>query len=324
MIASLLFVLTAAQEHVWVDADPCRFCDDNIAVVMMARSPKKVTIDGISAVSGNTWSREGVDYMNATLKMLHLSLRTELGAQKPLVHTQEMSKHEGPLEFAGSFATPHPPMEPLSAETAVSSIEKAIEHANGQLTIVAIGPLTNLAQLLRQRPELAKRIKQIVIMGGNVHVPGNSNKTAEFNFWYDPEAAQVVLASAIPKKILFGLDICNQAVFTKAVFDRIVAAHTPVTEFYKENLGNDYPGFLKNPNVKSYLWDELTAAYMIDPGFVTKSETKYLEVGTQFGPKYGSVVVLDHPKRPGATPVEVMLDLDLNRVLGLYERLLKM
>ena len=323
MIASLLLALTVSQDHVWVDADPGRFSDDNVAVVMLARSPEKVRIEGISAVSGNVWSKEGADNIRATLRVLGKQIQVRLGAQNPLVHTLEMSKREGHLEFAGAFAMLPPPFE-RRAETSSEGLMQAIERANGELTILAIGPLTDLAQLLMRRPYLGARIKRIVIMGGNIEVPGNSTKAAEFNFWFDPEAAAIVMNSSIPKKILFPLDICNKAPITRTVFDRVVEAKTPITELYRDSFGNDYPGFLKDPKAVGYLWDELAAAYLIDPGFVTKSETKFLDVVTEFGPKYGSTIVVDRPRMRGATPVEVMVDLDLNRVLALYERLLKL
>ncbi|HEY3743688.1 MAG TPA: nucleoside hydrolase [Bryobacteraceae bacterium] len=312
-----------AQEHVWVDSDPMKFADDNIAVVMLVRSPEKVRIDAISTVSGNSWSKDGADGIQDTLKVLGAHIPVHLGAQDPLVHTVDMSKREGPLEFAGAFAMPHPPVDP-HGETAVPSLIQAIEHSKDGLTIVAIGPLTNIAEVLKRRPDLAPRIKRLIIMGGNVRVPGNANKTAEFNFWFDPEAASIVMKSAIPKKIMFGLDICNKAILTKSVFDRIVAVHTPITALYRDALGNSFPGFLKNPKATSYLWDELVAAYLIDPGFVTKSENLYLDVVTEFGPKYGATVEMASPKSRSTTPVQVMFDLDLNRVLALYERLLKL
>jgi inosine-uridine nucleoside N-ribohydrolase len=316
--------LMIGQQHVWVDTDPGRFSDDNVAVVMLVRSPEKVRIDGISIVSGNVWAKEGVDNMRATLSLLNKKILVRLGAQTPLVHTAGMSKQEGPLEFAGAFQMPQPERERRS-ETAGEGLMQAMERSNGDLTVLAIGPLTNLAQILIRRPYLAQKIQQIVIMGGNVHVPGNSSRAAEFNFWFDPEAASVVLNSAIPKKILFALDICNTAPVTRAVFDRVAAAKTPITELYRDSFGNDYPGFLKDPKALGYLWDELPAAYLLDPGFVTKSETKYLDVVTEFGPRYGATVEVNPDRlRRGATPVDVMLALDLDRVIALYERLLKL
>ena len=75
---------------------------------------------------------------------------------------------------------------------------------------------------------------------------------AEFNFWFDPEAARIVLRSRIPQKVMFGLDICNTAVLRKPEFDKIVAARTPITDLYREDLGNRYPAFLKRPAAVGY------------------------------------------------------------------------
>src|SRR5260370_22095677 len=131
--------------------------------------------------------------------------------------------------------------------------------------------MTNIALALRMKPEIATRIKRIVFMGGNIRVPGNASNAAEFNFWFDPEAARIVLRSRIPKKVMFGLDICNTAPIRKAEFDQIAAVRTPITDLFREDLGNRYPAFLKHPEATGYMWDSLAAAYLLDPGFVTKS-----------------------------------------------------
>ena len=179
--------------------------------------------------------------------------------------------------------------------------------------------MTNIALALRLKPEIETRIKRIVFMGGNVGVPGNASAAAEFNFWFDPEAARIVMRSRIPKKVMFGLDICNTAPIRKAEFDQVTAVHTPITDLYREDLGNRYPGFLHNPGATGYMWDSLAAAYLLDPGFVTKSEIRYLDVLTAWGRFYGSTVPLDRRTAPDATPVTVMLALDFQRVFTLYK-----
>jgi len=126
-----------------------------------------------------------------------------------------MSRRQGPIEFSGAFALPS---EPGSSSTALEAMAGIVERAPGRVTILAIGPLTNVAMLLRLRPGLETRIGAIVFMGGNVRVPGNASKAAEFNFWFDPEAAQIVLRSAIPRKVMFGLDVCNKVKLTRAMF----------------------------------------------------------------------------------------------------------
>ncbi len=310
-----------APEPVIVDTDPGKFSDDNVALVMCARSPEKVNILGLTVVAGNVWASEGAASARRTLRVLGRKIPVHLGAQQPLAHTAEMSKREGELEFAGAFAKPKPPP---ARETALEFLIRTLESEKAGVTVLAIGPLTNIARLLVRRPDLGSRIRRLVIMGGNVNVPGNASRAAEFNFWFDPEAARIVLRSAAPRKILFGLDICNKAVVTREIFESVVRVQTPITRLYRESFGNGYPGFLKNPRAVGYLWDELAAAYLIDPAFVTASATRFLDVETTFGPRYGATLAVDGPPAPGATPVEVMLDLNLPRVVNLYRKLMQL
>jgi inosine-uridine nucleoside N-ribohydrolase len=132
----------------------------------------------------------------------------------------------------------------------------------------------------------------------------------------------VVLRSTIAQKTMFGLDICNRAPIDKARFDQVVAVKTPITELFREDMGNRHPGFLKKPDARGYIWDCLPAGYLLDPAFVTKRETAYLDVNTAFGKDYGVVKPLDRSLAPLATPVEVMLDLDFTRFFALYQSLL--
>jgi inosine-uridine nucleoside N-ribohydrolase len=298
-------------------------------------------VDGITVMSGNVWARQGVEYTLHILKILgRADVPLYLGAEQPLLHTAAMAEAEaarwGPLEFRGAFASPFPVSRGMlkppfggrfsglqaRGETAVEYLIRAIENNPGEVTVLALGPMTSLAMALRLRPGIAGKIRRLVFMGGAVRAPGNASRAAEFNFWFDPEAAAVVLRSAIPSKVMFGLDICNKAVFTKREFDQIVAVKSPVTELYREDAGRRYPGYLNNPKATGYMWDTLAAAWLADPGFVTARETLYLDVETEFGPRYGAVKPLDRKTAPGATPVEVMMDLDFGRVFAQYKRLL--
>src|SRR5262249_32142380 len=154
---------------------------------------------------------------------------------------------------------------------------------------------------------------RIVFMGGTVHERNYDGRAAEFNFWFDPEAAQIVLRSAIAQKSMFGLDICNRAKLDKPLYDQIVAVKTPVTVLFHEDLGKQF----SKPNASTYIWDCLAAAYLLDSSFVTKRETALLDVDTAFGKNYGAVIPLDKSLAPDATPVEVMLDLDSPKFFGM-------
>jgi len=320
------FLLMAAAappaDKVVFDTDCGFFGDDGAALAMVLRSPGKVQVQAITAVSGNVWAAESAGYLTEILALLgHPEIKPYVGAQMPLVHTADLAKLEGPLEFQGAFGNPVK-LAPPGRPGAIDALAAAIRQNPGQITILALGPMTNVALLLRLDPDLEGKIERIVFMGGNVHVAGNASPAAEFNFWFDPEAAQAVLRSRIPEKVMFPLDICNRAVLTKARFEEIVATKTPVTERYKEDYGLRYPGFLKNPEATGFLWDELAAAWLLDTGFVTRSETAWLDVDTRFGKTYGATVPLDRRLAPGATPVRVMLDLDYTRLWTLYKRLL--
>jgi inosine-uridine nucleoside N-ribohydrolase len=324
------FAPAEPPERVIIDTDSGPFNDDGAALVMAVRSPQRVDLEAVTLVPGNVWVGEGAVYTSRILKLLGKTQMPLLpGAQAPLVNSAAMAqvaaKKWPPLEYTGAFALPMPP-KPRNQEgvvkSAVDYLIEALDRSPGQVTVLALGPMTNLAIAIRLRPDIQSKIRRLVFMGGNVHAPGNVNKAAEFNFWFDPEAARIVLRSSIPKKQMFALDICNQAVLTRARFDEIAAVKTPITELYREDYGTRYPAFYQHPDATGYLWDELAAGYLIDPAIVTKSEPAYLDVDTTFGPNYGAASTLDRALAPEATPVEVMLKLDVERAFKLYKDLL--
>src|SRR5215471_7808571 len=299
---------SAGRETVVFDTDSGLFGDDGAALVMLVRSPAQVAVAGVTVVAGNVWAPQGAEYILHILDLLKRpQVPVAIGAIEPLVHTAVMAKEAerrwGALGYTGAFAmdpgaavAPAPGAK-LSARKArhdaVNFLISEIERHPGEVTVLALGPMTNLALAMRLRPDIETKIKRLVFMGGNIRVSGNASPAAEFNFWFDPDAARIVLRSRIPQKIMFGLDICNLAPIHKAEFDQIAAARTPIAQLYREDLGNRYPAFYKNPNATGYLWDTLAAAYLVDPDFVTRYETRYLDVQTAWGQFYGSTVPLD-------------------------------
>ena len=336
LLAGVLFaplVLAAGRDIVVVDSDSGMFGDDGAALVMLLRSPLQVSVTGITLVPGNVWPLQGAEYMFHILDLLKRPLiPVYSGVELPLLHTPEMAreaeKRWGALNYTGAFAMNPESIMPASGTRislrkakpgAVAFLISEIERKPGEVTILALGPMTNIAMALRLRPDLETKIKRIVFMGGAFHVPGNASSNAEFNFWFDPEAARIVLRSRIPKKIMFALDICNQAPIRKAEFDQIANARTAIASLYREDLGNRFPGFLKHPDGVAYLWDSLAAAYLLDPEFVTSYETRYLDVQSSWGQAYGATVPMDRRLAPAATPVTFMLTLDFKRVFALYK-----
>ena len=301
------------------DTDSGFFADDGAALTMLVRSPLASSIRGITVVSGNVWAAKGIDYMRRNVQLLHRpDIPVYLGAQEPLVHTAAMAKKEGKVAFAGALGEA-PVLATRTAKNAIDFIIDTIDGNPGKVTFMAIGPMTNLAISFRMRPDLAAKIGTLILMGGAVGVPGNATKKAEFNFWFDPEAAQAVLRSTIPKKIMIGLNLTDQAPIRKSDYEQIAAAKTPITDLYAEDLGNLYPAFNKNPNAIAYIWDALVSAYLIDPRVVTASQTMFLDVDSRFGKNYGAVIPLDRSVAPNATPVQVMKRLDRERAWRIYK-----
>lgn len=323
----------AGKETVIFDTDSGLFGDDGAALVMLLRSPAKVNVQAVTIVPGNVWAPQGAEYMLHILDLLkHSQINVAMGADSPLIHTSAMAKESerrwGTLSYTGAFASESlavtaAPGSKFSTRKprrdAVNLIISEVEKHPGDITIMALGPMTNLALALKMRPDIETKIKRVIFMGGNIRVAGNASPAAEFNFWFDPEAARIVLRSRIPVKVMFGLDICNLARLRKAEFDQIVAVKTPITELYRDDLGGRYPGFLKKADAVGYMWDSLAAGYLLDPEFVTKTESRFLDVQTTWGQFYGSTVPLDRRVAPAATPVMVALGLDFKRVFAIYK-----
>jgi len=336
LLAGVLFaplVFASGKDTVVFDTDSGMFGDDGAALVMLLRSPMQVSVQAITLVPGNVWPLQGAEYIFHILDLLKRpTMPVYSGAEMPLLNSPEMAKEAekrwGALSYTGAFAVNPASMAPAPGAKftmrkakpgAVAYLISEIERKPGEVTILALGPMTNIAMALRLRPDIETKIKRIVLMGGAFRVAGNTSSNAEFNFWFDPEAARIVLRSRIPKKVMFALDICNQAPVHKTEFDQIANAHTPVADLFREDMGNRYPGFLKRADAIGYMWDSLAAAYLLDPDFVTRYETRYLDVQSSWGQGYGATVPLDRRLAPAATPVTLMLALDFKRVFALYK-----
>ncbi|MFN7931702.1 MAG: nucleoside hydrolase [Bryobacteraceae bacterium] len=318
--------LMAAPERVIIDTDCGYLGDDGTTIAMLVRSPSVAKVEAITIVTGNVWSASSYRYVREILRILAVrDVPVYVGADMPLRFTpamaEEMSRKWGPLEFRGAFGEKKPPTPKEAAlPHAVDELIRRIEAAPGEMTIVALGPMTNIALALQKQPSIAGKIKRLVFMGGQLRVPGNASKAAEFNFWFDPEAASAVLQSAIANKTMFGLDVCNRAMLDKAGFDGIVKAKTPLTRRFGEDFGKRYPGFYKNPKATVSLWDALVAAWMIRPVLFGVPESLQLDVETTFGENYGRV--LERKKAEGATRVSMMNTVEYAGVYAMFRDLL--
>ena len=195
------------MRSVIIDTDPGT--DDALALMMALSSPD-LLVEGITTVGGNATLSETTD--NALRLIEHLDgkesgLPIAVGADRPMRGSYTHAYHVHGSEGLG-VRLPEPTLK-LHRLNAVEFIQDRVSRSPGQLTIIAIGPLTNVAAALDNRPDVANAISGIVVMGGAVEVPGNITPHAEFNIHEDPWAANAVFTSGVPVTLV-GLDVTHQ------------------------------------------------------------------------------------------------------------------
>lgn len=174
------------------------------------------------------------------------------------------------------------------SRSAAELLTDTIQAAPGEIIVIALGPLTNLAEAFQANPALAGQIKALIIMGGAVGAPGNvsdadrANQVAEWNFFADPVAADIVLDSGAPITLV-PLDATNDVPFTRGFYQRLRADHLTRPAVFTYNLLYMNPWWLDGG---MYWWDTLTAAVVTAPQLVTIEEMR-LDVVTNEGPEMG-------------------------------------
>ena len=297
--------------------------DDGTALIFALKSPE-LRILGVTTVAGNDSMERAT---SDVLRVLEIAARTDIpvykGANMPMRH----EKSEWATTVHGRWWSDDPPPAPPGGfakkqpepGTAMDFIIRTINANPGQVTIAAIGPLTNVAMALRYEPGLASRIKRIAIMGGAigslVDGAGNMTPNAEFNIWVDPEAARLVFRSGVPIS-LTPLNVTRKTAFAKEWYDRIVAVDTPVTALLKERMG---PGFERDPNRAGQMYDQLTIGALIDPTLV-KTLDLFVDVDDHPGPNYGVTVggQMIWEGAEGAKQMSVQYDVDFSRFIRLF------
>ena len=154
----------------------------------------------------------------------------------------------------------------------------------GEITVVPIGPCTNLAIAIRMAPEIIPMIKSVVYMGGAFDVPGNTTPAAEFNWWFDPESAKMAVRAPFADQLIVGLDVCEKYHFDGKIFDRITAADNAIAKMFQKQYG---PEFEKNPRFTRLVWDTIAAAVVIDPTLIVEQESRWIDVNSDYGLDYG-------------------------------------
>ncbi len=295
-----------------LDCDPGH--DDALAITLALARPE-LRLLGITTVGGNS------PLANTTrnaLRVLALLGRSDVpvapGAERPLLRDSWT-----PVEFHGASGLdgadlPEPEAAPRP-EGALALMEALAAGSDRLVTLVATGPLTNLALLLRARPRIGERIERICLMGGSLG-EGNTTAAAEFNMWQDPEAAAIVFGSGIPVSMM-GLDVTHRALFLEPDVARLEALGTRVAQVWVDLLR-----FFAVYHRHRYGWDgspihdAVAVAHLAQPGLVT-TELLRVDIETA-GELTRGRTVADREGLRGLVPnVEVGVDIARTRFVDL-------
>lgn len=251
----------ADRRKIIIDTDPGQ--DDAAAIMLAFASPEELEILGLCAVAGNV----PLNLTSRNIRIIcELSNRTDVpvyeGAEKPLVRKPITAEHVHGSTGLDGPVLPEPTMAAQKQHAVDFIIETLLNEPAGTVTLCTLGALTNVALALQKAPEIAGRVKELVMMGGGFFEGGNITPAAEFNIYVDPQAADIVFRSGIPI-VMMPLDVTHKLLTTKERVARIrdigtrpAIAMAEMLEFFErfdvEKYGSD-GGPLHDPSVIAYL-----------------------------------------------------------------------
>ena len=327
------------QKPLLIDVDTG--IDDAFALLYALADPD-VRLLGVSTVAGN------VDVVKATRNtraVLALAGRADIpvwpGSAAPLLKPPHDASAIHGASGLGHAKLPEPPPLPADASSsfshAIDAILDAAQKHEGELILIATGPLTNIALALLSAPNLVRQVKRLVLMGGAFRVGGNVTATAEFNIWHDPEAARVTFrafgAEGAAPLIAVGLDVTEKTLLRPSDLDALAArcvsfSRGKVLSQFLLDAARHYFELMRARHRPEavVMHDPLAVGVAIDPSFVT-TEAAYVDVETIGELTLGMTVVDDRPHFHPRPNAEIAVGVDAERFIGSYleaiERLAK-
>ncbi len=329
-----------AKKNVIIDSDFHTLADDHEAVVMVGAKhlQDSLKILGLTTVTGNTWASTGAEHAITAVESLGLvDVRIAEGAGQPLLHRQSDFAHRSRLygaAFGGAWGNadllekqPSPqPAAKNGGDHAVPYLIDAIRSCQGPVTILAIGPLTNIALALRLAPDICDNVERVVCMGGAFFVPGNVTPSAEFNWWFDPEAAAIVLEENLDLLVV-PLDATDTVVLDLERYQDWSSRFGQHPMFQKFHQPKFDSVFARDSAFTLPVWDAVAAACLLDKSVIKHEEQLWVSVDCSIGPSYGRVVAYPDAEEFNLTPparrrADIVLEIDGERFWELYEELI--
>jgi inosine-uridine nucleoside N-ribohydrolase len=312
---------------------------DTQSILSLINSPDTEVL-GITVVTGDAWRDEEVQH---ALRLLEIIGRTDIpvvpGAVFPLVNSKEYIakwetlygkvRYQGAWNYTKGYAVhgpfeipPMPEGKPTikaSTEDAAHFLSRVVRQYPHEVTVLAAGPMTNLALAIALDPGFPRLTKELVLMAGSINPRTDDpeftlSPNREFNFWMDPEASHAVLHADWPRVVLTTVDISVKTRMERELVEQVRQSQTP---------GAHYVATYAESNI---LWDELAVLSWLDPSIITKWQKLYVDVNIDHGAGYGTTLVWAPGQQPsrGEVLAEVQEDLDKGKfykeLVGLLSR----
>jgi purine nucleosidase len=347
VVLTLVNSLLAQKIKIIVDQDARGPATTDMQSILIFLQSDKFDVLGITTVSGDQRVKEETQ---RTLRLLEIAGRTDVpvaqGAEFPLLNSKEESERWEALygkflykgcwsDFSkrpeGTAAASRegyhdpdvvpplvegaPRIKPLD-ETAAHFIIRMVHQYPGEVVVWAGGPLTNIALALRLDPEVATLAKELVLMGSGMYADNGGisgiDGRREFNWWFDPEAVRITMRAPWKKVTITPIDISVKTIVNPAVKAAIAKADTPVSRY------------LTQYSVESFMWDELSAAALVDPSIITGQKQLYVDIDINHGPSYGETLFWqpDTELPPYERIATVQFDVDTQKLYDLYVKLM--
>jgi purine nucleosidase len=252
--------------------------DDAVALLMAFRSPL-CRVEAITTVAGNVGLEQATRNALFTMEFCGADVPVYKGLARPLLRPHRDAKSVHGDDGMGNMHFPPPSTEP-GDEHAVDALIRIIRANPGELTLVTLGPLSNVATALLRDPGIAPLVQETVIMGGAANVIGNSTPSAEFNIWQDPEAARIVFQSGM-NTLMCGIELCRgEAVLDAEDQQRIRAIGTKYSDFVLD-INRVLLGYVARYGIHGIdCPDPITLAIAVDRSLLPEQGHFYVDVET--------------------------------------------
>lgn len=291
-----------------IDTDPG--VDDALAILM---AHAHTDVAALTVAAGNVGLKHTVRNARTLVDLVGAATPVYAGCPSPLVRAPEEDAAfvHGEDGF-GDIGFPEP-VHAAEAEHAALALIRLTKERPGELTLVALGPLTNLALAVRLDPSFPARVKRLVIMGGAVTGHGNTGKIpAEFNIGFDPEAAHVVF-EAFGMFDLVDWEATVRHAFPDEVYEGWVANGDKRAAFFHDVFGTARKFNAEHERTGFIAADALAMAVALDPGMVTRAETRHVAVELDGRLTRGATVVDWHKRLGGKANARIVLEVDQAR-----------